>query len=101
MQDAFSMLRRLIYLSAFVLWFGTLEAAAQSTPSVSGIYPNAALQNKVVSIVIRGSNLDGATTVTLSGTGITAAILTGGTATVLPITITVAADTAISQRTLT
>src|SRR5262249_10606749 len=50
---------------------------------------------------ISGTNLNGATAVTFSGSGVTATIGTGGTSTSLPVTVTIAAGAPTDTRTLT
>jgi sugar lactone lactonase YvrE len=69
-------------------------------PVVTGISPFSAGPGTVVSATITGLSLNGATAVQFSGAGVTAAINTGGTATSLPITITVAPAAAAGLRTL-
>jgi hypothetical protein len=70
-------------------------------PVISAITPPLALQGAVVSAAITGLNLTGASAVTFSGSGVTAAIGTGGTSTNLPITVTVTSGATIGVRTVT
>jgi hypothetical protein len=70
-------------------------------PVVGGITPSSGAVGATVSATLSGSSLSGATAVTFSGSGVTATIGQGGTATSLPITITIAANAAQGIRTLT
>ncbi len=88
-------LRRIASCAVLVLAFGRLTVVAQSgAPSVAHIYPNAGVPGTTFSAIIKGANLEGATSVDFSGTGVTAAIGTGGTGASLPITVTMAPDAA-------
>jgi sugar lactone lactonase YvrE len=73
--------------------------AVPGLPAITSIAPFAAAQGAVISSAITGVSLTGATAVYFSGTGVTASLNGGGTATSLPITITVAANTAPGLRT--
>jgi len=66
--------------------FGSSPAGA---PVISGISPFLVSQGTVVQAIITGSNLGGATAVSLSGTGVSVTIGAGATATSLPVTISV------------
>jgi sugar lactone lactonase YvrE len=68
-------------------------------PAVTSISPFSAGPGAVVSATITGLFLNGATAVQFSGAGVTAAINAGGTATSLPITITIAPGAAVGLRT--
>ena len=70
-------------------------------PVISGISVNSIIQGATVPAVINGSNLDTATSVTFSGSGVTAAIQPGATPTSLPVTITATAGAAIGSRIFT
>ena len=59
-------------------------------PAITGISPFAGTPGTVIPATITGSSLIGATAVTFSGSGVSASINAGGTATTLPITITIA-----------
>lgn len=74
---------------------------APAGPLIAGIEPAEGLQGTTVEAVIQGENLEGATEVTFSGTGVTATIREGGTATELPIVIAIAPDAAPGPRTFT
>ncbi|MBI4474173.1 MAG: hypothetical protein HY646_15995 [Acidobacteria bacterium] len=67
-------------------------------PAITSISPPSAERGSVVPATIVGTNLDGVTAVTFSGTGVTYAIGTGASATNLPLTITIASDTAVGDR---
>jgi subtilisin family serine protease len=69
------------------------------TPTIGGIDPTSGLQGKTIDAVIQGTNLAGATAVTFSGSGVTAALRAGGTETTLPIAIAIAADASPGART--
>jgi len=58
-------------------------------PVITGINPSTGSSGTVVSATISGTNLSGATAVFFSGTGVTATIGTGGTASTLPVTINI------------
>src|SRR5262245_13735005 len=68
---------------------------------MSALYPNAAPPSSSVAAIVRGTNLTGATSVNFSGSGVTATILPGGTATNLPITINVSGNAAVGAQTVT
>jgi hypothetical protein len=70
-------------------------------PVSTSISPNSGIQGTSFTAAIGGTALSGATAVTFSGTGVTAVIGTGGTATNLPITITIASNAATGARTFT
>ena len=75
---------------------------APQGPVVTGITPTFGVQGATVSATVSGSNLTGATTVAFTGgSGISATIGSGGTATSLPITITIAAGAPTGARTFT
>lgn len=59
-------------------------------PAINGISQTSGAQGATISATISGTNLSGAAPVVFSGTGVTAAILSGGTATSLPVTIAIA-----------
>ncbi len=69
-------------------------------PAITAINPTFGLPGTVVAATLTGTDLGGATAVVLSGTGVTATV-GNGTATSLPVSITLAADAAVGQRTLT
>lgn len=68
--------------------------ADPSVPAITGISPFSGAQGTTISATISGSSLSNATAVSFSGTGITAAINSGGTDQSLPVTITIAANAA-------
>ncbi len=70
-------------------------------PTITGISPGFVAAGTTVSTMINGTNFSGATAVTFSGTGITAAILGGGSSTNLPVTITIDSDASIGVRSFT
>ena len=70
-------------------------------PVITGINPTGGIQGTSVPATISGTGLNGAIAVTFSGSGVTATIGTGGTATTLPITINIAAGAASGSRTFT
>src|SRR5262249_41331975 len=70
-------------------------------PTISTISPSAGYQGTTPTATISGTNLSGATSVTFSGTGVTAAIAGGGTATSLPIVITIAPNATPGTRSFT
>ena len=70
-------------------------------PRITDIVPVSGTRGTTISAVIVGSNLTGATVVAFSGVGVTAAIENGGTATTIPITVTIAADAVIGLRSVT
>src|SRR5207247_10905454 len=57
----------------------------------TGISPSSGAAGTSLGATISGSNLGGATAVAFSGSGVTATIGTGGTASSLPITVAIAA----------
>jgi hypothetical protein len=74
-----------------------------AAPTVSGITPIFGSRSgpQPLNATIAGANLLGATAVTFSGTGVTATIGGGGTATSLPVSITLAGSAATGARTFT
>jgi N-acetylneuraminic acid mutarotase len=76
------------------------QVVVSQPPSISSIAPSAGYQGTSVVATIHGSSLLGASSVTFSGTGATATIGLGGTATSLPVTITISADAIVSPRTI-
>ena len=70
-------------------------------PDIENINPRKALAGSTITMTVSGRDLAGATSVAFSGTGITAAILPGGTATTLPISISVAANATTTFRSFT
>ncbi len=70
-------------------------------PAISAITPFTGSRGTTISANLTGTYFLGATAVTFSGTGVTGTILGGGTATNLPISIAISADTAESVRTIT
>lgn len=78
--------------------FLTVSAAA-SPPAISAIDVHSAVQGTTVPATITGVTLTGATAVTFSGTGVTAAIQPGGSATSVLVLISVQASAAAVART--
>ena len=80
---------------------GAVEAQGTSgTAVLTGIVPNSGTQGTVVSVVISGSGLAGATAVNVSGTGITVGALTV-TATTVSTTFTIAPTATLGGRNVT
>jgi hypothetical protein len=69
-----------------------------STPGITSITPSTGSPGSVLDASIAGINLTGATAVTFSGSGVTATIGSGGTASTLPITVSIAAGAALGMR---
>src|SRR5207249_1740444 len=67
--------------------FTGFTVTSPAPPAITGISPSSGTPGTSVPATISGTNLNGATAVTFSGSGVTATIGTGGTATSLPITI--------------
>src|SRR5437867_258534 len=74
-------------------------ALAIVVPAITGITPSSGAAGSSLPATISGSNLGGATAVGFSGSGVTATIGTGGTASSLPIIVTIAAGAATDTRT--
>src|SRR5207249_4161917 len=72
-----------------------------SEPIITGISPSSGAAGTSLRATISGSNLGGATAVSFSGSGVTATIGTGGTASSLPIIVTIAAGASTDTRTFT
>jgi hypothetical protein len=70
-------------------------------PTISAISVNSGSQGSTFDAEISGTNLDGATSVTFSGTGVTAVIKPGGTSTTLPIAVTITSSATAGPRTFT
>jgi mucin-19 len=70
-------------------------------PLLASISPSKGIIGTSFSAAINGTALTGATGVSFSGSGVTAAILSGGTDSTLPITITVASNASLDLRTFT
>src|SRR5437870_4883040 len=83
-----------------VLLFAHFAVTQPAEPAITGISPSSGTAGTSVPATISGTNLNGATAVTFSGSGVTATIGTG-TATSLPITATIAGGAATDTRTLT
>src|SRR6185369_11020778 len=88
---------RNVLLGCIVVLAFAMPLKAQA-PVLTALYPNSGTASSQVSAVIRGTNLSNATLVSFSGAGVSAAIQPGGTATNLPITITVAGNAALGVR---
>jgi hypothetical protein len=69
-------------------------------PIITGLSPTSGIQGTTVEAMITGVGLSGATDVTASGTGLTPAVLSGGTATSLPVRITVASNAPVGLQRL-
>jgi hypothetical protein len=78
-----------------------LGGVGPQIPTISGISVNSGLQGSTFDAEISGTNLDGATNVAFSGSGVTASIRPGGTSTILPITVTIASSATAGPRTFT
>jgi hypothetical protein len=70
-------------------------------PAISGISPNVITAGSWIAATLTGSNLSGATAVTISGDGVTASIQTGGSATQLNLTLTAAGNATPGFRSVT
>src|SRR5262249_27906807 len=79
----------------------TAFAIIGGVPTITGIQPAQSNGGTTSDAVISGTNLSEATAVTFSGSGVTATIGPDGTATSLPVTITIDAGAAASMRTVT
>jgi large repetitive protein len=77
-----------------------MQMITAQPPLIISISPDTGYQGTTVLATVSGSNLAGASSVTFSGTGVTATIGAGGTTTILPITITIAANASASTRDL-
>jgi hypothetical protein len=78
-----------------------LNLDLNARPSILVISPSSGVVGTMISAVITGVNLSGATGVTFSGSGVTAAIGGGGNSTSLPITISVGSLAEPTTRTAT
>src|SRR5262249_57865439 len=67
--------------------FAGFTVTPPGAPSITAISPSSGSRGTSVPATISGTNLSGATAVTFSGSGVTATIGTGGTATSLPLTL--------------
>ncbi len=74
---------------------------SSTIPVIGGITPTSAFKGTTIAATISGSNLSGATAVDFFATGITAAIDAGGTATALPVHVTVGTSSVNSLFTVT
>jgi len=70
-------------------------------PTITGIRPSSGAQGTTIAATISGSNLGGATAVAFSGSGVTATIGSGGTATSLPVAIAIEAGALTGTRMVT
>src|SRR5262249_14262641 len=70
-------------------------------PTITGISPSAGSQGATFAATITGTDLNDVTSVTFSGTGVTATIGNPITATSIPVTITIASSAALGARTIT
>ncbi|MBI3952027.1 MAG: hypothetical protein HY314_16395 [Acidobacteria bacterium] len=78
-----------------------ISQAGAQPPRIHAIRPAAGQQGETVEAVILGENLAGATSVQFSGTGLNATIASGGTATSLPVRISISADAQPGTRAFT
>ena len=76
-------------------------AAALPAPTIMGISEHSGVPGDVVTATITGTNLTGANAVAFSGSGVTATIQPGGTATALSVSITIDAAASSGPRTFT
>src|SRR5256886_14631453 len=83
---------------SFIIALLVQTATAQLLPAISGITPSSGTAGTSLPVTITGTDLDGATAVSFSGSGVTATIGTGGTASSLPIIVTIAAGAATNKR---
>ena len=79
----------------------SIISGSSTSPTITSINPSSGTQGTVVSATLVGTNLMDATSVTFSGSGISALIQPGRTATRLGLVITVSADAAPGQRAVT
>jgi len=80
--------------------FGLITATS-AQPVISAISPAIAIQGTTSQAILAGVNLSGATSVTVSGAGVTATIQSGGTDTQLPLSLTVDATATLGARSIT
>jgi hypothetical protein len=84
-------------------YFGNVQMLGSGTysqPSISSITVTSGQSGSTVSAVINGTNLSGATSVEFTGSGVTAIVQPGGTATSVPVTISIFPAAATGQRQL-
>ena len=74
--------------------------ATSPAPAVTGINVNTGAQGAVITALITGTNLSGATGVTFSSTGVTA-VINAVTATSISVTLTIAGTAPVGTRTFT
>jgi hypothetical protein len=75
-----------------------LDSSTDPQPTITSISQTSGAQGSTVSATIIGANFTGATSVVFSGSGVTATIGSGGTATTLSVTITIASGAAPTLR---
>jgi hypothetical protein len=82
---------------------GTASANGTVTapPVVTGITPSVGNPGMQLMATVTGTNLSGASAVSFSGAGVTAAIQSGGDSSHLPVNITIDANAALGSRSLT
>jgi len=99
-------MKRTLPLLVIMAMLGTFlcvsTAVIAASPNVTSMNPTTGARGSVQnSVLINGTNLTGATTVTFSGTGVTAGNVNVLNDTTVSITVTVAADAVLGARDLT
>jgi N-acetylneuraminic acid mutarotase len=77
-----------------------LDTSTDPQPTISSISQTAGAQGATINATISGTNLTGATSIVFTGTGVSATILSGGTATSVPVQITIGNGAATGLRQL-
>jgi hypothetical protein len=89
-----------------VAWMPKSFVPTNLPPTISGVSPASGIQGSTVSLLLTGTNLSGATSVTFSGSGITGSIQTGVTTPLsssfqIPVSVNVAANADLGAHTIT
>ncbi len=71
------------------------------SPAIASLTPNSGSPGTNITAMLSGTNLDGVTSVTFSGTGINATVQSGRTSTQVPLAITLSSDAALGPRSVT
>jgi hypothetical protein len=74
-----------------------LDASTNPQPTITSISVTSGKQGSSVSAVINGTNLSGATSIVFAGLGASATVQPGGTATSVPVTISIAPTAALGS----
>jgi hypothetical protein len=75
-----------------------LDTSTDPQPATSSISQTSGAQGATINATISGTNLTGATSIVFTGTGVSATILFGGTATSVPVQITIGSGAATGLR---